>query len=1338
MSLYPVRPAEARAAVSPIQFPPRSAVAGGLAGLLLLLALLLPAWADAPAAGWEDVQVLRQDSRGVEFLLRPSVQELGITTEGRSRLRVGGSTDAAPHRQFQLALPPGARPVVTLSGSSLRSWAGPVDGVDFAGENPVPLLEWEEVGFHDLRLLVLRLELLRQNGLQATLVEDVRVRVDFGVEAGAGFPSRLPAAELAALVLNPGQAAGWARPRLAARDGLTQWDGAQWVRIPVTREGLYQITPGQLSQLGLDPATLDPRTFKLYGYGGALIPENPLAARNNEFAPRELPALRQHDGDGAFESGERLLFYGRGTSALVPLANGSIGVQDHYYSDTNVYWLLLGGVESGLEMGALADDSGAEPFLLSAVRWRGLLNEHKGYGETSARACMGDVFNEGTRAVYTFPAPLPGVAATMWLEYDFYPTITMPNDLIAFDLNGQSFPVQGLPHSTRLEGELSLAGEQLSLGVERLVDSGYPIRLSWFCPSFEAPARFVDDEISFELPPVPGSYQVNVQDPPATFWLVDVTDFDSLRVTQGALLTDRVKPLTPNSPTGRARRYFGATEAGLRTPGGLSLAQMPDLKAQAGTANLIVIAPAAFADAAQELVDYKNSLGPARARLAVLEDVYSEFNGGVADPGALRNFLRHEVLSAETPAEHALFVGNGHYDYRGLLAGAYPLRMPAWYWEISSLTDADWMVDDWFAQVESSSLMSLSIGRLPANSESEVRAYTRKLQAYEGAADQGLWRNRMLFVGDDEHGENDRVDTFEMSHSQDTEELIRTRVPGTFDVERLYVFNYPTVYNPAIRIREKPQAEARLVEALNEGVALVNYMGHGNNITWTHEYIFYAPRHFQLLQATGRPAIFLAATCSWAEIDLPLGEAFPQQLVNMDGGGAIGVLAATRKTGATSNFLFANTLMQQLFQRDGDGQWPVLGGSIMRAKNLNASDTNRRRYVWLGDPSLRPGFPRGTGHLDNLTSGGQPADTLLSQALAGFSTHADTLLTDPVQDGFNTTVMRQAPLARRYNYDPFTNSTVYHGIHLDYESPGALIFSGVSTLAAGQAVNRFMLPGELGDLEHPAELRCYYQGRTGSGATSDGLVYAELPLAQNPNPALDDSAPTLRLLLNGPQWRESDWVAPNSVVILQVQDSSGVNLTGELGHRIEMEIDGGTPRDLTASFQYDLDDWTRGEARLELPLLETGSHRLRARAFDTFNNPGYAEVEFQVLDPGTPALADVVNFPNPARERTQFTFRLLGAQQEAPSSCDLLVYTVKGRRVASRRLALSGASDFIWSEAWEPRNDQGDPLARGVYFYRVRLRLPALSYSLLDENGQYVVRSLKAADVEATGKLLVD
>jgi hypothetical protein len=108
------------------------------------------------------------------------------------------------------------------------------------------------------------------------------------------------------------------------------------------------------------------------------------------------------------------------------------------------------------------------------------------------------------------------------------------------------------------------------------------------------------------------------------------------------------------------------------------------------------------------------------------------------------------------------------------------------------------------------------------------------------------------------------------------------------------------------------------------------------------------------------------------------------------------------------------------------------------------------------------------------------------------------------------------------------------------------------------------------------------------------------------------------------------------------------------------------------------------------------------------------------------------------RGTTRFTFQVRGLELEDPGDLELAVYTVKGRRVAHRRLELQSAGGQLFSEDWRPVNDLGDPLGRGVYLYRLKLPLPAISYSLIDDLGQAQTRRIGAQTLEGTGKMIVE
>ncbi|MCS6930546.1 MAG: hypothetical protein NZM43_13745, partial [Saprospiraceae bacterium] len=84
------------------------------------------------------------------------------------------------------------------------------------------------------------------------------------------------------------------------------------------------------------------------------------------------------------------------------------------------------------------------------------------------------------------------------------------------------------------------------------------------------------------------------------------------------------------------------------------------------------------------------------------------------------------------------------------------------------------------------------------------------------------------------------------------------------------------------------------------------------------------------------------------------------------------------------------------------------------------------------------------------------------------------------------------------------------------------------------------------------------------------------------------------------------------------------------------------------------------------------------------------------------ALSNLLNYPNPFSTHTCFYYTLTGA--EVPIHFRLQILTVSGRVVREVTEAEFGPlrpgthrSDFCW----DGRDQHGDPLANGVYLYRI-------------------------------------
>ncbi|MDX9759811.1 MAG: C25 family cysteine peptidase [Bacteroidota bacterium] len=118
------------------------------------------------------------------------------------------------------------------------------------------------------------------------------------------------------------------------------------------------------------------------------------------------------------------------------------------------------------------------------------------------------------------------------------------------------------------------------------------------------------------------------------------------------------------------------------------------------------------------------------------------------------------------------------------------------------------------------------------------------------------------------------------------------------------------------------------------------------------------------------------------------------------------------------------------------------------------------------------------------------------------------------------------------------------------------------------------------------------------------------------------------------------------------------------------------------------------------PTLADGIYYFGFNAEDAKNTPVYDEVpEIRVRVSTDNRIAEVYNFPNPFQNETAFTFLLTGA--EPPREVEVKVYTVAGRLI--RTLSYPASSMRIGYNAlkWDGRDQDGDTLANGVYFYKI-------------------------------------
>ena len=112
-------------------------------------------------------------------------------------------------------------------------------------------------------------------------------------------------------------------------------------KIGVTKTGIYRLDAAYLRQLGVDLANLNPKNLRLFGYGGAMLPQPNATPRPADLT--ENAVLVKGEADGRFDEGDALWFFGQSPHEIrFNASEKTLEHQLNLYSDTTFYFLQIG------------------------------------------------------------------------------------------------------------------------------------------------------------------------------------------------------------------------------------------------------------------------------------------------------------------------------------------------------------------------------------------------------------------------------------------------------------------------------------------------------------------------------------------------------------------------------------------------------------------------------------------------------------------------------------------------------------------------------------------------------------------------------------------------------------------------------------------------------------------------------------------------------------------------------------------------------------------------------------------------------------------------------------
>lgn len=371
--------------------------------------------------------------------------------------------------------------------------------------------------------------------------------------------------------------------------------------------------------------------------------------------------------------------------------------------------------------------------------------------------------------------------------------------------------------------------------------------------------------------------------------------------------------------------YFAATAAGLYAPISATADKPSSLRKKNNSADYVIIAAAGLKEAAVKLADLRRT-GGLQAMVVELEDIYDEFNYGITDPRAIKDFLSYAYGKWGGTPKYAVLAGEGSYDYKNILGFGDCLVPPL----MASTPDGLFAADNRFGDIRrNDGVPEIAIGRLPVLTAAELQVLVDKMADYESAS--GPWTAKAMLIADNpDNGGNFPVDSDYLAGFL-----------ALYALDKIYLPNFSTV----------DQARQRIIDGFNQGALLVNYIGHAGLNRFAQEGLLLTT-DIPALQNQDRLPLVTAFTCVAGRFEVPGYDCLAEQLLLKSGGGAVAVLSPTGASLNDPAVKLAAGLFQALFQ----GQEKVIGLAFVGAlQNYAASGSAPfilDIYNLLGDPAL--------------------------------------------------------------------------------------------------------------------------------------------------------------------------------------------------------------------------------------------------------------------------------------------------------------------------------------------------------------------------------------------------
>jgi len=1086
-----------------------------------------------------------------------------------------------------------------------------------------------------------------------------------------------------------------------------------WYRFYVEKSGVYYIDKSFLKSLGFNTG-VDPRKIKIFGNGGRMLPILNSTTYPMDLAENAIEFIGE--SDGSFDDGDYILMYCEG------MDNWSAENETHLnlYSDKSYYYVTYDG-SNGKRIQSTIQPTGAATTTTSEYNGYYFHEEDKYNIGKIGKVWFGEEFYLETEQDFTFD--IPNLVANSTARLDLHVgDVTFVNTKFIVAVNGSTATDVTLQH---IYGNETRNLDDASYTTNFPAANSINVKLTYNNNGVPTAKGYLDfikintvntltgfgQQYRFQKNNLPSSGIIEYQFSNASninrVW--DITDIYNVN----AMVTgNNHSNFSFKENLGVQKKYIAIDGSNLYTPSKEKATQVSnqDLKGTIFLDNTfffqdidyLIITPSFLSGPANKLATFHKNYSGLNVKVVYLENIYQEFGGGKQDIGAIRNFIKYVYQNASTPLRRVKYVnlfGDASFDFKSRIRNNTNI-VPIFHAK-NSYTDGDaasFCTDDFFVMLDNTDPnpengvngIDVAVGRMIVSTESQAYEMVNKVIEYHDIKSYGNWRTNAVFIADDADKANDG--SLQAAQNNNSDNLYNINKYINYKKVLLDSYQQQTTSGGA----RYPKARTDIRNAFEKGSLVFNYIGHGGETGLTQERVWDRYDGYDFYNQYKYP-LFITITCEFSRFDNPFTPTAGEYTYWNAKGGALSMLTTTRKIGY--EFTFNSKLTEKVFSI-GETDRITMGEALRITKNLLNTGANKVVSL-IGDPAVFLAYPQPNVVLTKIN------DVPITQPVDDLKALNYVKLTGQVQDETgNLLSSYNGDLAVQIfdkDYIAATLNNDGYATPMNFTNLGETIFRGNATVVNGQFEFGFVVPKDIKIPVGNGRIS-FYAKRNQTRLDKIGYNTDIRIGGINLNAVADTTPPLVNLYMNDEIFVSGGITNQSPYFLVKLSDEHGINTASGIGHDLVAILDGdeNNPYILNDYYETEPNNFTLGKIRYPFRNLSLGKHTILFRGWDVYNNLVTAQIEFIVVGDDDVALSNVLNYPNPFVNYTEFWF----SHNKPYENLDVQVqiFTITGKIVKTINQKVSTDGFTSRGITWNGLDDFGDKIGKGVYVYKLTVK----------------------------------